>query len=92
MKIDDDETVKRIADLKSISSRGNFAHNENSNEQGYCVQKSGNTYLVDIHDTWSTMKIKFTVLHTRIHSGQSIRITGNLPELGNWNKVNPISL
>lgn len=36
------------------------------------------------------MKVKFTVLHTKIYGTQSIRITGSIPELGNWNKVNPI--
>lgn len=36
------------------------------------------------------MKVKFTVMHTQIHGTQSIRVTGSIPELGNWNKVNPI--
>lgn len=62
------------------------------NEQGYTVSRAGSLYNVEISDIWQTMKIKFTVLHTRIHGGQSIRVTGNLPELGNWNKVDPIRL
>ena len=37
-------------------------------------------------------KVKFTVLHTQIHGTQTIRLTGNIPELGNWNKTNPIAL
>ena len=47
---------------------------------------------MDINDIWQVMRIKFTVMHTRIHHGQSIRLTGNLPELGNWNKINPLVL
>lgn len=56
------------------------------------MQRNGNTLLVDINDIWQTLKVKFTVLHTQIHGTQTIRLTGSIPELGNWNKVNPLAL
>lgn len=48
--------------------------------------------MVNINDIWDQMKIKFSVLHTRIHNNQSIRLTGGIKELGNWDKVNPLVL
>lgn len=38
------------------------------------------------------MRVKFTVEHAQLFGTQSIRITGDIPELGNWNKTNPIML
>jgi hypothetical protein len=56
------------------------------------VSQIGNRYSINIFDIWNCIKIKFSVQHTRIHSQQSIRLTGGLEALGNWNKINPIEL
>lgn len=56
------------------------------------MTRQGNQIHVDINDVWQTLKVKFTVLHTQTHGTQTIRLTGNIPELGNWNKINPIVL
>jgi len=93
-KIDHDEKgIKRICDLASIESHGQSAYSGLDNKNaGYHMTRSGNTICVDICDIWQMMKIKFTVLHTPLSGMQSIRLAGNIPELGNWNKVNPIML
>ena len=67
-KCDDDEGIKRIADLKSIVASGS-THNPSIANQGFSVNRQGNLLQVDIHDIWQTMRIKFTVMHTRIHHG-----------------------
>lgn len=86
--------VKRIADLASIGSHGDTSVNlrHGFDTDGYVVNREGNVRHIEIYDIWNTLKIKFTVLHPRITHHQSIRLTGNLPELGNWNKVDPIML
>lgn len=89
----DEKGIKRICDLATIETASNspLAGLDNRNN-GFTVSKSGGQFHVNINDTWRFMKIKFTVLHTQIHGTQSIRITGDIPELGNWNKSNPIQL
>ena len=95
-KIDDQEKgVKRIADLASIGSHGERSHHRGDDDTetiGYYMQSHGRTKHVEIFDIWRCIKVKFTVLHTRFNQDQSIRITGNIPELGNWNKINPIQM
>ena len=54
------------------------------------MNRDGIRRNVELFDIWNTIKIKFTVMHPRISHNQSIRITGNIPELGNWNKIDPI--
>ena len=93
-KIDHDEKgIKRICDLASIDSHGASAYAgvENKNA-GYHMTRQGKQVLVDICDIWQILKVKFTVLHTQTHGAQTIRLSGNIPELGNWNKINPIAL
>jgi hypothetical protein len=93
-KVDHDEKgIKRICDINSIESHGQSAFSGFDNRNvGYHMQRHGNTLLVELLDIWQTLKVKFTVLHTQIHGTQTIRLTGSIPELGNWNKVNPIAL
>lgn len=90
-QLDDDEGFRRVADLKSIASH-DYNQFTSYNANGYLVQRVGTCLHVDILDHWQTMKVKFSVLHTRLLPTQSLRITGSLPELGNWNKVNPQKL
>ena len=56
------------------------------------MSQIGNRYSITIFDIWNCIKIKFSVQHTRIHSQQSIRLTGGLEALGNWDKINPMEL
>jgi len=94
-EIDDQEKgIKRIADLASIGSHGEHAHGKDDDTEtiGYYMQSQGQCKHVEIFDIWRAIKVKFTVLHTRLNHNQSIRLTGNIPSLGNWNKVNPIQL
>lgn len=91
--IDDQEKFKRIADLAAIGSHGeNFGNDNDTETIGYYLQSHGQTKHIEIFDIWRSIKVKFTVQHTRLEHNQSIRITGNIPELGNWNKANPIQL
>lgn len=89
--MDHGESLQRIADLKSLASRTNNTF-QVQNDQDYSVTVQGNLFAISIFDIWHSMKIKFTVMHTRIHGQQSIRLAGSLPELGNWDRVNPITL
>jgi hypothetical protein len=93
-KIDNQERgIRRVADLSSIDSQGLNANiHEEMKNVGYIMHSSGNTKIIEIFDIWKTIKVKFTVLHTKLNQDESIRITGNIPELGNWNKVNPVAL
>ena len=94
-KIDNKETgVSRIADLASIGSHGDQYHGRNDDTEtiGYYLNSHGATKHIEIHDIWRCIKVKFTVLHSRLEDDQSIRITGSIPELGNWNRINPIQL
>jgi hypothetical protein len=43
-----------------------------------------NSNRINMEDEWESFKIRFTVFHPIIHANQSIRISGNTSELGNW--------
>lgn len=93
-KVDNDEKgIKRICDLASIETKLSSSYATLDNKlDGFTVSKQGNTVHIGINDKWKVMRVKFTVEHAQLFGTQSIRITGDIPELGNWNKTNPIML
>ena len=40
-----------------------------------------------MEDEWDSFKVRFTVFHPAIHANQQLRISGNTPELGNWDTM-----
>lgn len=84
---DQERGVRRIADLASLQGG-----NTTESEHGYRAYHHGGAKTVEIHDEWETLKVRFTVFHPHIQPNQTLRLTGNAEELGNWDKVNPIQL
>ena len=48
------------------------------------VSDQESSHYVKMEDEWDCFKVRFTVFHPVIHSNQQLRISGNAPELGNW--------
>ena len=84
---DQERGVRRIADLASLQGG-----NTTESEHGYRSYHHGGAKTVEIHDEWETLKVRFTVFHPHVQPNQTLRLTGNTEELGNWDKVNPIQL
>jgi len=69
-KIDGEESgIRRIADLASCDSLNEDVHgNEEIESCGYNVNTRGYSKHIDINDIWDTIKVKFSVLHSKIQN------------------------